>query len=58
MKIRLGFKTPDVLDYALEDISEDEKYAIKAVLEKWVKYGECITVEVDTVEGTCTVIPV
>jgi hypothetical protein len=58
MKIQLTFKTPDVVDYALEDLSEDDKEIAKEVIKKFVTYDEYITVEVDTELETCDVLPV
>ena len=58
MKIRLNFKTPDVTDYALENLSEDEQCSAGAVIGKYVEYGEYLSVELDTVTGTATVIPI
>jgi hypothetical protein len=58
MKIQLTFKTPDVIDYAIEDLSEDEKEIAKTACEKWVEYGECINVTIDTDTETCIVNPV
>lgn len=40
--IELVFKTPDVLENALEYFEEEEKEAIKVRLEKWIKYGEYV----------------
>ncbi len=57
MKIQLCFKTPDVADYALEGLSEDERCAAEAVIEKYVEYGECVSIELDTVALTARVIP-
>ena len=58
MKIRLSFKTPDVVDYAVEDLTEDEQAEVKSACEKFVEYGECLTIEIDTETGTAEVIPV
>lgn len=61
MKIRLGFKTPDVMDYPeppWDEMSEDARLAAEVAIKKWVKYGENLTVEIDTETGTCTVIEV
>lgn len=61
MKIRLGFNTPDVADYPnppLEEMSEDEREEAKIAIAKWVKYGENLTVEIDTETGDCTPIKV
>ena len=57
MIFRLSFKTPDVLDYTLEDYPEYQN-EIKALAEKFIEYGECISIEFDTDAGTATVIPV
>lgn len=58
MKVRLTFKSPDVVDYAIEDLSEEDKEIAKTVIKKFVKYDEYITVEIDTDLETCDVIPV
>ena len=59
MKIRLTFKTPDVVDEALKDIENQEEAAIVNNLAcKWIQYGECLIVEIDTEKETCEVIPV
>jgi len=55
MIVTVSFKTPDVLDYALEGIDEDEAEEVKAKLAKWIKYEECLTVEFDTDKMTATV---
>jgi len=59
MKVRLTFKTPDVVDDAIEqDGLEDYEVEIHKACDKWVRYGEYLTVEVDTEAGTATVLPV
>ena len=61
MKIRLGFKTPDVTDDAdppLSEMSEEDRAEAKMAFEKWIRYGEYLTIEIDTVTGTCTPIEV
>lgn len=57
MKIQLHLKTPDVADCALEYLSEDEQCAAEEVIEKYVEYGECVSIELDTVALTARVIP-
>ena len=57
MKATLSFKTPDVVDYAVEGMDEGEAAEVRKACKKWVEYDECLTVEVDTEAGTCTVIP-
>lgn len=58
MKITLTFKTPDVLDYALGDISPDKREEVKEVCEKFIKWGEVLKVEIDTGTETATVLEV
>lgn len=52
MKLRLDFKCPDVVDYAVEDmpepIDEYELTKLKLSLAKWIKYSECVTLEYDS----------
>ena len=56
MILRIGFKTPDAVDNALQEVPEDDRYAVKGLLKNWIQYGECITVEVDTEKETCEVV--
>ena len=58
MKVCLTFKTPDVVDHALEDVPEDDHDDVKRVCRKFVEYGECLTVEIDTETGEARVVPV
>lgn len=58
MKISISFKTPDVLNYAMEDLGEEEKAEVEAVAKKWIKWGEYVTITLDTETGTATVEPV
>lgn len=55
MKFALHFKTPDVLDQI--DHTQDEDKAEEAFnfARKFVRYGECITVEFDTETETAIV---
>lgn len=65
MKIRICMKTPDALDNAIEEeiasASEDEKEILKAdaleIAEKWFKWNEIVTLEIDTDKKTCVVVP-
>lgn len=56
MKFSVYFKTPDALDYALDGLSEDEEREARDFAGKFIEYGECITVEFDTEEGTATIV--
>lgn len=69
MKLLFTFKTPDVLDCALDDAfdginDEDEtldgmtREEVKKVLERWIKYGEYVSIRVDLKDGTAEVVPV
>jgi hypothetical protein len=66
MKIRVSFKTPDAVEYAVkdaldyEDIAtsddfDEKKEEIMDIISTWVTYGESITVEFDTENFTSTV---
>lgn len=55
MKIRVAFKTPDVLDYALENFQEDQRQEIKNLLSRWIKWDECVTIEFDLEQMTAKV---
>ena len=62
MKFRVSFKTPDAVDAAIDSAMIDsrgaDREALEGVVEKFVQYGENITVEFDTKAGTATVLPV
>ncbi len=60
MKLRITFKNPDAVDTAIQDAELTEGVAeeVRAVTDKFVKYGEYITIEVDTVKDTAVVMPV
>jgi hypothetical protein len=56
MKFELTFKTPDVIDQATHDLTDDRDEAeVVAFAKKFVKYGEYIIVDFDTDAGTATV---
>lgn len=56
MKFSVLTKTPDVLDQVLEDIdNEDERTAIKSVIEKFIEYDEYLVVKFDTETKTAVV---
>ena len=57
MKVRLHFKTPDVAEYALEDLDEDERYEAEAAIERYVEYGELAIIEIDSESGVARVLP-
>lgn len=76
MKLRVCFKTPDTVEYAIngalvyaitdENANDPEavdearhqlKEDLKKVTEKYVSYGEEVTLEFDTETGTAIVVP-
>jgi hypothetical protein len=65
MKLHVMFKTPDALDYAIQDgvnsafpgDAEDDtireqrdelEQTLRNKAAKWISYGECVTIEIDT----------
>ena len=67
MKFRVTFKDPDGVTDALCDAGlvdrsgytdEDQGELVSERLEKFIRYGEYITIEFDIDSGTATVIPV
>jgi hypothetical protein len=59
MKTRISFKTPDVVDYAVEDcVDEEDKEFLTEFLSQWIKDGEYVSLEFDTEKGTAVVLPV
>ena len=55
MIVTLNFKTPDVLDYALRHLTEDEREEVERFVKRYIEYGECVTLEFDTEKKTATV---
>jgi hypothetical protein len=51
-------KTPDALQHAIEDATDDSDARIKMedLASEWMEYGEYITVEFDTDKKTCVVV--
>jgi hypothetical protein len=58
MLFRLTMKTPDALQSAIEDATDDSDARIKMedLASEWMEYGEYITVEFDTDKKTCVVV--
>lgn len=57
MKIKVTFKTPDALDYALEGVPEEGRDFAREQCARWIRFDECVTIEVDTNAGTAVVLP-
>lgn len=60
MKFTVTFKTPDALDEAIIDASQDmaDRNKMRATAKPFVEYGEYISVEFDTETKTAIVVPV
>lgn len=58
MKFQISLKTPDAVENALTGLNMDEheQEATKKMCERWFKWGEYLTVEVDTEKQTCVVL--
>lgn len=57
MKINLSFKMPDAVHQALQDIPKEERKRAETVINKFVKWGEVVKIEVDINAETATVLP-
>lgn len=57
MKIQLLFKTPDAVYQALQDVPEEDRDRAKQILDKFVRWGEVVEIEVDTKTETAIVVP-
>ena len=59
MLVRVSMKCPDALDMAIDESIEDEqeRERVKDIASRWFKYGEYLTVEIDTDGQTCEVVP-
>lgn len=53
MMLRLTFKTPDALERAIErlELPEEEAEEILAKANKWIQWGEYITLDLDLETG-------
>lgn len=60
MKITVSMKCPDALDQAINEATStmQEEAEIKKLCDKWFKWGEYVTLEIDTDTGTCVVLEV
>ena len=56
MKIKITFKNPDAISEALRDIEdENQQEQLRDEIGAYVKYGEYVTLEFDTVTKEMTV---
>lgn len=59
MIIDIMFKTPDAVSWALSDYEDDEDQSeYQKFIEKFVRYGECVTIRFNTKTQTAEVLPV
>ena len=57
MKFRVTFKTPDAVQYALEELPADADWeSAQKVIDKFVEYNEYVRIEFDTKTQTATVL--
>ena len=59
MKFQVTLKCPDALEQSFADVvacDSPEWNVVRKQCEKWFKYGELLTVEIDTEADTCTVL--
>lgn len=57
MVIDVMFKTPDSVEMALNEIEdEDERAKMTRVIERFVKYGEIVTIRFDSDKETAQVV--
>lgn len=45
----------DVEEFARSEMVEEKRHELTIAVDKWVKYGEYVTIEFDTEKGTATV---
>ena len=56
-KIRVTFKSPDAVYYALQDISDEEqRISAEKIISQYVNGGEYVTIEFDLETGEPTVL--
>jgi hypothetical protein len=60
VKLRITFKTPNAVDNAILDATDDivAQADLDDLCSNWISYGESVTLEVDTEAKTCIVLPV
>lgn len=56
MKLKIQLKTPDAVFYATEDLPEEQRDEAQRVANLFFRYGEQLTVEIDTENETCVVL--
>lgn len=56
--VRLKYDLDESSDLSDNDDAFNDRIDTLGVCEKWFRYKECVTVEIDTEAGTCVVVPV
>lgn len=49
MRVRLTFKTPDVLDQLEDQVEDDELGYVKNICREYIEYSEYVTIAFDIV---------
>jgi hypothetical protein len=58
MKFTVVFKTPDAVQYAMEELPADADWeSAQKVLDKFVEYSEYVRIQFDSAAQTATVLP-
>lgn len=57
MLVSVTFKTPDAVGRTLESVPEPQREAAKKLMDKFISWGELVTIRFDTEAETATVIP-
>jgi hypothetical protein len=47
----------DLDENEFEELTESRKILIEESTKRWIKWGEYVTIEIDTEENTCVVVP-
>lgn len=52
-----ALRATDMGEDEYEDLVDSSRHKIKKIIEHWFEFGEYLTVEIDTEEMTCVVVP-
>ncbi len=53
----VGEEAPNLSTRETQRIADDWREAADDVLRRWIRYGEHVTIEIDTDDGTARVVP-
>jgi hypothetical protein len=48
----------DLDENEFEELTEGRKILLEEATKRWIKWGEYVTIEIDTEKNTCVVVPV